>query len=638
MDEGIIGMKRMLYYIQLGYLDLVRLWSSTQQQVIIVTGICLPILLLLGLKRGHVAELEKDLVTSPTGRQVILWAAQKGDLLSPDLVKKLEKQLPEVDIIVPDTQRVVNLASNGSEKANLVAEGVTIYSTKPGDPLLAQLGIVWPETPGTALVLGGKLASFLGVKEGDSLELQVSRERGGTSDQAKTAVKVLKVVPLGDNDSRIAYADVGLIDKLEQYVRGYRVPEWNWPALKAAARDGYQGYILITEVGADLKPGDFSLLKDRGFVWDEEDTTTAQIFWPLLKPDSKDKLKFRFIHGLKKADGSYPDLYLSPSEISQNTEADDVAIAWNLPMDQIHDKGQMKVIGLTLPKRNWIRSYFQDPLLAFHYEDIGMVYRSRQDMLAPLQLHLGQKQGETKLKLAPSAPERTGPAPKPLTESLVLLPANVFSWVRSHSAGKVDFDESLQLFVPKPEEPMYDKARLYGTSIYSVPKTVEVLQSMGYAVQSETSRIMEIKSQDGSLQLLVIIVASGVFLFGVVTVVSVLKDSTDRKRATIGIMRVMGVSRAGIFLMIFARAATIGVMAALLSVGFGFTMAWALGLSPETHSYLAWKPQVSIHLNPFDFGLIVLGAIFCCLIGAIMPAWVASRLDPFDAIIEGRFR
>jgi ABC-type antimicrobial peptide transport system permease subunit len=140
------------------------------------------------------------------------------------------------------------------------------------------------------------------------------------------------------------------------------------------------------------------------------------------------------------------------------------------------------------------------------------------------------------------------------------------------------------------------------------------------------------------LQLLVIIVASGVFLFGVVTVVSVLKDSTDRKRATIGIMRVMGVSRMGIFLMIFARAAIIGVMAALLSVGFGFAMAWALGLTPETHSYLAWKPQVSIHLNPIDFGLIVLGAIFCCLIGAIMPAWVASRLDPFDAIIEGRFR
>lgn len=631
-------MKRMLYYIQLGYLDLVRLWSSTQQQVIIVTGICLPILLLLGLKRGHVADLEKDLVTSPTGRQVTLWAAQKGDLLSTDLIKNLEKQLPDVDIIVPDTQRVVNLATNGSGKANQVAEGVTIYSTKPGDPLLSQLGIVWPETPETALVLGSKLASLLGIKEGDSLELQVSRERGGTSDQAKTQVKVHKVVALGDNDSKIAYADVALIDKLEQYVRGYRVPEWNWPALKAAARDGYQGYILITEVGADLKPGDFSVLKDRGFVWDEDDSSTAQIFGPLLKPDSKDKLKFRFIHGLKKPDGTYPDLYLSPSEISQNTEADDVAIAWNLPMDQAQGKDQIKIIGLTLPKRNWFRSYFQDPLLAFHYEEFGMVYRSRQDMVVPLDLQLGPAQGGAKLKLVPSAPERTGSAPKPVKESLVLVPANVFSWIRSHAAGKVDFDESLQLFVPKPEEPKYDKARLYGTSIYSVPKTVEELQSMGYAVQSETSRIMEIKSQDGSLQLLVIIVASGVFLFGVVTVVSVLKDSTDRKRATIGIMRVMGVSRMGIFLMIFARAAIIGVMAALLSVGFGFGMAWALGLAPETHSYLAWKPQVSIHFHPMDFGLVVLGAIICCLIGAIMPAWVASRLDPFDAIIEGRFR
>ncbi len=631
-------MKRLFYYFQLGFLDLIRLWASTQQQVIIVTGICLPILLLLGLKRGHVAELEKDLVTSPTGRQVILWAAQKGDLLSPQLVTQLEKQLPDVDIIIPDTQRVVNLVSTVAGKESQLAEGVTLYSTKPGDPLLAQLGIRLPETPGNNLVLGAKLAGFLGVKEGDTLELQVSRERSGASDQAKTTVTVQFVATLGDNDSRIAYADVALIDKLEQYVRGYRVPEWNWPPLKAAARDGYQGYILITETGADFKQGDFSLLKDRGFVWEEEDTTTAKIFEPFLDPKTKDKLKFRFIHGSKKGDGTYPELYLSPSEISQNTEADDVAIAWNMPMDQIHDQGQRKIIGLTLPKRNWIRSYFQDPLLPFTYDDNGMVYRSRQDKLSPLALPLAQNTKGLHLQLAPSAPERTAPAPKPVSESLIFVPVHVLSWMRLFATGKVDFDEKLQMFVSKPEAPVYDKARLYGTSIYSVPKTTEVLQSMGYAVQSETSRIMEIKSQDGSLQLLVIIVASGVFLFGVVTVVSVLKDSTDRKRATIGIMRVMGVSRSGIFLMIFARAATIGILAAMLSVGFGLAMAWALGFSPEAHGYWAWKPQVSIHLNPIDFGLIVIGAILCCLLGAIMPAWVASRLDPFDAIIEGRFR
>ena len=75
-------MKRWLFYNSLAWHDIIRLWRSTQQQVVIVTGICLPVLLLMGLKRGHVAELRHDLVTSPTGRQILCWSAERGKLLA----------------------------------------------------------------------------------------------------------------------------------------------------------------------------------------------------------------------------------------------------------------------------------------------------------------------------------------------------------------------------------------------------------------------------------------------------------------------------------------------------------------------------------------------------------------------------
>ena len=48
------------YYTSLAIRDLLRMWSSTQHHVVIVAGICLPILLLLGLKRGHVEELRRE--------------------------------------------------------------------------------------------------------------------------------------------------------------------------------------------------------------------------------------------------------------------------------------------------------------------------------------------------------------------------------------------------------------------------------------------------------------------------------------------------------------------------------------------------------------------------------------------------
>ena len=81
-------MRTWLFYTQLAVQDLVRLWGATQHHVIIVAGICLPILLLLGLERGHVADLRRDLLTSPTGRQIVFWSAQQGDLLDREAISR----------------------------------------------------------------------------------------------------------------------------------------------------------------------------------------------------------------------------------------------------------------------------------------------------------------------------------------------------------------------------------------------------------------------------------------------------------------------------------------------------------------------------------------------------------------------
>src|SRR5690242_8424174 len=102
-------MKQWIYYNRLAVLDFVRLWSSTQQHVIIVAGICLPLLMLLGLKRGHVAELRKDLLTSPSGRQVVFWSARQGALLNASSMEQLRSDIPAVDLIIPETQRLVRL-------------------------------------------------------------------------------------------------------------------------------------------------------------------------------------------------------------------------------------------------------------------------------------------------------------------------------------------------------------------------------------------------------------------------------------------------------------------------------------------------------------------------------------------------
>jgi putative ABC transport system permease protein len=167
---------------------------------------------------------------------------------------------------------------------------------------------------------------------------------------------------------------------------------------------------------------------------------------------------------------------------------------------------------------------------------------------------------------------------------------------------------------------------------------VDKLVARHYAVSSEHERITEIHEQDSSLQLLVLVVGLGVFLFGVLTVFSVLLDSTDRKRGVIGILRVMGVSRGGIFLIVLLRAAAIGVLAGVVAAVAGWSIQSLLrACNTSNSSAMSWLPPIHLAIHPADVVVVIAGAILCAAVGAILPAWKASRLDPFDAIVEGRF-
>ena len=121
--------------------------------------------------------------------------------------------------------------------------------------------------------------------------------------------------------------------------------------------------------------------------------------------------------------------------------------------------------------------------------------------------------------------------------------------------------------------------------------------------------------------------------------ISVLLDSTDRKRGTIGVLRVMGVSRFGIFYLVLLRAAAIGLLAGVTSYALGKLTAMLLAWQPTAdQTWLAWKPVIQVSLDPWDVGMVFCGALICSCLGAIWPALRASLLDPFDAIVEGRFR
>jgi ABC-type lipoprotein release transport system permease subunit len=198
-----------------------------------------------------------------------------------------------------------------------------------------------------------------------------------------------------------------------------------------------------------------------------------------------------------------------------------------------------------------------------------------------------------------------------------------------------------------PVPPNYDKLRLYATSIDHVPEVVDYLRGQGFGVTSEFTRIKEIHDQDASLALLVQIVMWGVLLFGILTVSIVLIDSTDRKSKTIGIMRIMGVSSAAVSYMVMLRAAIIGIcaagVAALFGWGFCSFLSWRPVLDALDRPSQEWlgtllrlKPVALATLDLWQDRAFLIATVACSVFGSLLPAIKASRLDPFDAVIQSR--
>jgi ABC-type lipoprotein release transport system permease subunit len=739
---------QLIYSLELAFKDLVRLWSGTRHHVVIVAGICLPILMLLGLKRGHVETLRKDLVTSPTGRQVIFWSARQGELMDRTAVDRLATELPSVDVLIPETQRLVRIrAGVGAELREL--ESATLYATRPGDPLLSQVGLSAPARGRNEVVLGDGLAAGLGVGVGGEVVISLTRGQGDQADSVEVALRVSAVMPTTEHGAAVGYIDLDLLDRFDAYVRGQRVAEFGWSSAKSPAADSYSGYLVLCETSSDLTDDDRQFYAERGLLLTDVTVAPPLPLPDLLVRDYADRLRV-YVALTQASPSDSPSvapsrLRIAPSELSEGTQADEVVLPWNPPRYESVEGHQLFLVGLSLPRRTWLREYFRDRDLPFDYEAdpfTGQLFAGLDPTgdtarlfaqtiawplsgggnvplaLKPLQRttvesapveplldsppntgpgspaagssraestaadirspdlpaakgersETNQSAAETAHVVSQATPPNSvsspapGPAIRTETDAIsppaenpapskpletpqqesnrvlpLIVPASLLAWVSAHADGVVEYDSDIRLFIPRQQPAIYDRVRLYARTIDDVPRLVTALAERRFAVMSETGRITEIQRQDDSLQSLVWVVGAGVFLFGTLTVFSVLMDSTDRKRGVIGILRVMGMSRVGIFVSILLRSMVIGALAAALGLACGWGLKLLLGWQPEL-SLWKWKPVISVELVLVDLVLVAAGAMLCCGLGAIPPAWRASRLDPFDAIVEGKFR
>jgi lipoprotein-releasing system permease protein len=138
------------------------------------------------------------------------------------------------------------------------------------------------------------------------------------------------------------------------------------------------------------------------------------------------------------------------------------------------------------------------------------------------------------------------------------------------------------------------------------------------------------------------------FLFAVISTVAVVMVATTfymtvlEKVRDIGVLRALGASRVGIAMLYLGYGLAIG----LVGTALGLLIAWAVvtnlngiqELVASLTGWRMWKPEVyafdSIpdEVNWFWTGWICLGAVASSVVGSLIPAILAARLDPVEAI------
>ena len=659
---------RVGYYTSIALKDSWRSRSTLLTNSIVFAGICLLILLLIGLKSGLVSQFREDILKSPTATEGKWFATSADQALDMQGEQRLLEKLPQGSIVIPEIAKIVSIRTATGE-----ADNVTLHATVPRDPFLAFHNAGIETELSDQLIVSPAVAESLGIdREHDDLtptkaDLVIQRTEGDSRIEVSLQVTIDAVVGDDESQSQTGYLSRHLMDQLEDFSQGEPVIERGWPGKQMTGQLGKQGYLAFSRqiYGEDerqrlhlrgLKATEIGLDATEGM-----DSQWRELYG-LLVPH---RLHVYWITSNAQSDTTECLLDFEAFEIAEITTVDDVMLDWSRPR-LLKINGQLhRMIGLSGSMR-WLKKYLRDPEAKLPTGDMFrvMLPSAPEVQHAELELPSGQN---VKVACVPVPDTLTGFGQPCLVKSidqianrldpfvrvgnywrtcnlrllladleavtsesnppLAIVPTSLLTALHRNAAGAIVFDPVACQFNWTRKTNHYFSGRFYASVLEDVPVIDAQMQSMGYSTISSKTRVMEMQSYAGTLELLVNILQVVAIALGIVTVSVLFMDITRRRQTSIGVMRILGMEPQGVFLFVFVRAvliATLGwLIATIVSMVFSFL------LPILTHA--------ECRLVTFDFIQVLGGAIICSMIGVAFHAWnAATRLDPVTAISGGK--
>lgn len=570
-----------------------------------------PLLVLFALKSGVIGAMRAELVGDPYVREIRPTETRNFD----DAFFTALGARGDVAFVTPGVTRGASAVRVRSE-----AGGGAILDLLPsgrGDALLNAYGLVTPDRD-CAVLTARAAADLGGVMVGEGIVLQTTRRVGGREERAEHRACVAGILPdRGDPLARV-YVPLDVAVDIELFREGFGVPVRGWPGDAPVLPPALDGVFVVTDqpLSAVVR-AELSLVS--GFVLVDE-AQPADVRGVFAAGLDGVELDGRFITRLSVVERGVSGLAVKRAgdrlqgfgaELLPYVDRVQVSLGAGgrvfpmVLMDGVLERPDVDQMGgwpaaVVVPSRSGLK--------------VG-------DEVA-LRLHRRAAGGESNVPVA--VPARVVAVQDGDAVGLELWAA---ARLRRAMDVEGEFDARANALMAKRVG--FRGFRLYANTIDDVSILVEWLRARDVSVVAQVQAIERVRTLDAGLSTVFWVFAVLTVIGAGVAMMANVYGDVERKRAALGHMRLLGVTRGGVALFPVIQASVLAVLASVAAFGVAAAGAWLM------NTYLArplgFDGSVAV-LSASVGGVAVVSALAVGILASGVAAWRTSRIDPGEAI------
>jgi putative ABC transport system permease protein len=578
-------------------------WILTLCLVIALTAVIAPLLVLLGLKHGTIETL---------------------------------RERPGVAFLTPTILPLSSVVQ--VVRADETTSLFDLIPTAAGDPFLLENGVPVPGEDEVALT--AEAARLSGAAVGDRLGVRVSRTRGGRSENVQSELKVVGILPISAGTLTRIYAPLAFVLDVESYKEGYAAARRGWPGDTPDPYPSFDGVVLLLD--EPLSP----IVRTGAII----QTGFARI-GEITRDQAETLLGLPIPERLHAYDLSTPNTPITQSNIraiqAKLRGREPLLLPYVRDLELIDADGRRRrpaglsvdaaqAARLDLPPVPWggfkARRERAEELTSVLWptgakadSEVG----SDIDADSSPDTDTRQRADDGVAVTSPGRAELSfvlrSLGPSPLSEPLA--PIELLGILRTAQDRAVTYVASSGRF--EMQRAGYRGFRLYAASLDDVPRLYRRLREQGLEVDAAIEAIERIQVLDGGATRLFWLIALLGLCGGTAVLVASLYAAVDRLRAELGIIRLLGLSRAhvaffpiveGLMIAALSLAASFGAYAALATV---INRSFANELAPDER--FCTLPASLI-------APIVLTTLLLACLAALVAAWRSTNIDPSEVV------